>query len=295
MSLRFCLALVLLTVVSELAARDIYVDNTTGDDRHGGTLAVSQGGLGPCRSIAKALRIAQFGDRIVLANTGKPYRESITIQGPNHSGSDRYPFMIVGNGATLDGATSLAGAHWEYVSGGIFRTRPVLMSYQQLFLDDQPAVKKQPPPGKSPDLGPREWCEVHGYIYFRVEDGKLPHAYNLSCSGEQAGITLYDVHDVIVQDLTIRGFQLDGANCHDNVRRTDLVRLITKENGRSGISIGGSSRVRVDSCASAANGEAQVRIEGYCIVEMIDNTLDATTAPALFRESTSRLIEGVAD
>ena len=70
MSLRLCLALALVTVVSDLAfARDIYVDNTTGDDRRGGTISTSQGNLGPCRSIAKALRIAKFGDRIVLAST----------------------------------------------------------------------------------------------------------------------------------------------------------------------------------------------------------------------------------
>jgi hypothetical protein len=272
-------------------AREIYVDNTTGDDRRGGTLARSEGGLGPCRTIAKALRIAQPGDRIVLANTGVPYRESITIQGPRHSGSDNYPFMIIGNGATLDGTLSLAEAHWEHVADGVFRMRPVLMSYQQLFLDDQPAIKKQPLPGEPPQLAPREWCSIHGYIYFRVEDGKLPHNYNLACCGEQAGITLYDVHDVIVQDLTLRGFQLDAVNCHDNVRRTDLVRLITLQNGRSGLSIGGASRVRIDTCTSSANGEAQLRVEGYCIAQMIDNKLDSATAPAIAREG-GRIIEG---
>jgi hypothetical protein len=294
MPLRLCLALALVTVVSDLAfARDIYVDNTTGDDRRGGTISTSQGNLGPCRSIAKALRIAKFGDRIVLANTGVPYRESITVQGPQHSGSDSYPFMIIGNGATLDGTVSLADTHWQHVSDGVFRTRPILMSYQQLFLDDQPAVRQQPLPGEFPKLAPLQWCSIHGYLYFRVQDGKLPHAYNVSCCGQQAGITLYDVHDVIIQDLNLRGFQLDAINCHDNVRRTDLVRLTTTQNGRSGISIGGSSRVRLDTCASSANGEAQVRIEGYSLVEMLDTQFDATTAPGIFREATARVVEGV--
>jgi hypothetical protein len=279
----FTAACLLLTFTSA-SARDIFVDNLLGDDRRAGTTAVATGESGPCRSIAKALRIALPGDRIVIAKTGEPYRESITLQGPHHSGSERFPTTIVGNGATLDGTRSLADAHWEYAGNNTFRTRPPHMSYQQLFLDDQPLVRKQPAPGQFPQLQRRQWCLFAGWIYVCVDEGKLPLAYNLSCCGEQVGITLYEVHDVIIEDLVIRGFWLDGVNCHDNVKRTDLVRLTTKENGKSGISIGGASRVRIDTCTSAANGAAQFRLEGYCIVQMLDNTLDATTAPALIRE-----------
>jgi hypothetical protein len=275
----------LLISCASTEARDIYVDNTLGDDRRAGTSAAALGELGgPCRSISKALRIAQPGDRIIVAKTPEPYRESITIQGPRHSGSDHFPLVIVGNGATLDGTVSLAEAQWEYFGNYTFRTRPPHMSYQQLFLDDQPLIRKQPLPGNFPQLELHEWCLQDGWIYFRVDEGKLPLAYNLSCCGEQVGITLYEVHDVVIEDLVLRGFWLDGVNCHDNVKRTDLVRLTTTQNGRSGISIGGSSRVRIDTCTSAANGAAQVRIEGYCTVEMIDNRIDPTTAPALERD-----------
>lgn len=279
------IAACILLACSSASGSDIFVNNVQGDDRRGGSMAIVTGeGGGPCRSIAKALRIALPGDRIIVANTGQPYRESITLQGPNHSGSDRYPTMIIGNGATLDGTASLAGANWEFVGNNTFRTRPPHMSYQQLFLDDVPAARRQPPSGQSPQLEPRQWCLVAGWIYFRVDEDKLPDAYNLTSCGEQVGITLYEVHDVIIQDLTLRGFWLDGVNCHDNVRRTDLVGLTTKENGRSGISVGGASRVRLDTCAAAGNGEAQVRTEGYSIVHMLNNTLDPTTAPAMFRE-----------
>ena len=50
------------------------------------------------------------------------------------------------------------------------------------------------------------------------------------------------------------------------------------------ISIGGACRVRVDTCTAAGNGAAQLRVEGYCIVQTIDNTFDATSAPAIVRE-----------
>jgi hypothetical protein len=273
-----------LLVSSSAAGREIFVNNQAGDDRRAGTVADSQGGLGPCRTIGKALRIAGPGDRIIVANTGEPYRESITLQGARHSGSDAFPFTIVGNGAVLDGTVSLAAASWEYAGNDTFRTRPPYLSFQQLFIDNLPAPRKQPRPGEFPALAPREWCLFEGWLYFRVEPGRLPQSYDLACCGAQAGITLYDVHDVVVMDLAVRGFWLDGVNCHDNVRRSDLVRIAASENGRSGLSIGGASRVRVDTCTAAGNGAAQFRMEGFCRVQLLDNTFDAATAPAIVRE-----------
>src|SRR6266567_3812414 len=58
----------ILLACTSASAGDIFVDNVLGDDRRGGTTAIVTGeGGGPCLSIAKALRIAQPGDRIVVA------------------------------------------------------------------------------------------------------------------------------------------------------------------------------------------------------------------------------------
>jgi hypothetical protein len=164
------------------------------------------------------------------------------------------------------------------------------MSYQQMFVDDQPLVRNQPAAGHAPKLEPLQWCLVRGWIYFRVEGGKLPEAYNLSCCGEQVGITLYEVHDVVIHDLNVRGFWLDGMNCHDNVIETRILRITAQENGRSGISIGGASRVAIESCTAGGNGAAQMRVEGFATVEMSRNVLDSTSAPALQREG-GRILE----
>jgi hypothetical protein len=285
--MRKLLGLLLVVVACPTAglARDIYVDNVNGDDRTGGQSPGIQGEEGgPCRSISKALRIAQAGDRIVVANTGVPYRECLTLQGPQHSGSDNFPTHINGNGATLDGTMSLADAKWEYFRGETFRTRPARMSHQQLFIDDQPATRKQPAAGQTPELGPLEWCLVDGWLYFNCGKDRLPQSHNLACCLHSAGVTLYNVHDVIVENLNIRGFFLDGVNCHDNVVRSDLLGLTSSYNGRSGISVGGASRVRIDSCTAAGNGVAQIRTEGYCVVMLVDNKLDATSAPAVVKE-----------
>lgn len=288
----FLAAAALWGLVSSTAdARDIFVNNQIGDDRRAGTVADSHGGLGPCRTIGKALRIAGPSDRIIVANTGEPYHESITLQGARHSGTDAFGFTIVGNGAMLDGTVSLAAATWEYAGNDTFRTRPPYLSFQQLFIDNVPAPRKQPPPGSFPELAPRQWCLFKGWIYFRVEKGRLPQSYDLACCGAQTGITLYDVHDVVVMDLAVRGFWLDGVNCHDNVRRSDLVRIAASENGRSGISVGGACRVRVDTCTAAGNGAAQLRLEGYCRVQLLDNMFDPATAPAVVKEG-GTVVEG---
>jgi len=281
----------LVAMASQASAIDIYVDNLLGDDRRAGTSTIVSGdGGGPCRTISRALRAATPGDRIIIANTGQPYRESLTLQGPRLSGSDRYPTTIVGNGATLDGTAPLAGAQWEFVGSNTFRTRPIHKSYQQLFLDDQSLPRHQPAPGQPPSLQPREWCLIQGWLYFRVDGGRLPEDYNLSCCGEQVGITLYNVHNIVIQDLIARGFWLDGVNCHDNVRSVELINVGAGENGRSGFSIGGTSHVRLQKCAAALNGAAQLRIEGLATVEIESASLDTTTAPAIVREG-GRIIE----
>jgi hypothetical protein len=282
-SLQSAIAIWLL-LATQVAAREIYVDNVAGDDRRNGRTAHSQGqASGPCRTIAKALRIAVAGDRVILAATGEPYRESITVQAGWNSGAGDSPFEIIGNGAVLDGTVSLAEASWEYLGRDTFRVQPRRMSYQQLFLNDEPAVRKKVVDGKLPRLEPLEWCLYEGHIYFRVEPQHLPAGYDLRCCGLTVGITLYDVRDVVISDLTVRGFQLDGVNAHDNVRQTDLLGLTCIHNGRSGISVQNSSRVRIEACTAAGNGAAQIRQEDFSIVQLIDNQLDETTAPGFLR------------
>jgi len=276
---------VALTLPALAAARDIYVDNVSGDDRSGGHSPAAGSEIGgPCRSIGKALRIALPGDRIIVANTGVPYRECLTIQGPRHSGSDSYPLYLFGNGATLDGSMPLAEAKWEYVGGTTFRTRPARMSHQQLFLDDQPLARRPVTAGTIPTLAPREWCLDDGWLYFACDETRLPANYNLTCCLHPAGITLYNVHDVIVENFVVRGYYLDGVNCHDNVTRADLLGVNCSHNGRSGFSVGGASRVRIDTCTAAGNGVAQVRTEGYSITALVGNTLDPASAPAVVQE-----------
>ncbi|MGH8248057.1 MAG: right-handed parallel beta-helix repeat-containing protein, partial [Gammaproteobacteria bacterium] len=191
---------------------------------------------------------------------------------------------IVGNGAVLDGSLSLAEADWEVIGPDLYAVRPPKMSYQQFFLDGQPAERVAATGDKAPELAPRQWCLLSGRILFRTDPGRRPEGYNPSCTGHPVAITLYQVHDLVIRDQTIRGYQLDGVNAHDTVTRCDLVGINSSHNGRSGFSIGGASRVRLENCSAAGNGAAQVRTEGFSRTQILGGIFDEASAPALVQE-----------
>ncbi len=268
-------------------ARDLYVDNVAGDDRFDAAAAVSSGSeSGPCRTIAKALRVANKGDRIVLTATGQPYRECITLQAGRHSGLADRPFEIAGNGAVLEGAAPVPPRAWEHVSGDVYRFSPPRKSYQLLFLAGKPANRVTPSPdtGAMPEMKPLEWSLFERHVYFCCEPGRVPTSYELSYTHHPVGITLYEVRNIVVRDLTIQGFQLDGISAHDSVFDASLIGLTCRGNARSGISVGGASRVRITDSLLGNNGVAQLRTEGHSHTYLKNCDLLDNSAPPLANE-----------
>jgi hypothetical protein len=274
-------------VSSTSFARDIFVDNVAGDDRRdGSTVAVSGRAGGPVRSLRRALSLSEGSDRIILTATGEPYRESVTLQASKHTGLPTRPFTIVGNGATLDGSAPVPEDAWSHFEGNVFRFRPPRTSFQVLFLDGKPLVKRfVDREAGFPELQPLEWCLFDRYVYFRVEKDKLPSHYDLSHTALPVGITLYEARNIVISDLVVQGFQLDGLNLHDSVFNATLVGLTCRGNGRSGISVGGASRVKIIACLVGNNGAAQVRTEGFSRTEILNCDLVETAhAPAIVRD-----------
>ncbi|MCC9629362.1 right-handed parallel beta-helix repeat-containing protein [Blastopirellula sp. JC732] len=299
--MRQCLTLVGLTILavatlaSACAARDIYVDNLRGDDHHAGrSPELGENSDGPCRSICKALRIACMGDRIVLKNNGIPYRESITFQSERHSGFyPGSPFILEGNGATLDGSALVPIDAWEVAGPDLYRFSPWRKAYNILFLDNKPLEKADVQ--SDADLAkmqPMQWALHEGYIYFKSEKDLGLGGYRLTYTGLTVGITLYDVRFVEIRGLTVQGFQLDGINAHDNAFEIDLNGITARGNGRSGISVGGASRVTIRDALVGNNGVAQVRTEGFCRVVISGSDLLDNTAPAIDRVGGTVIVDG---
>lgn len=274
---------ILALLAAPAAARDIYVSNVAGDDRHDGTAGASTQDRGPVRSISKALRLARAGDRIIVANTGEPYRESLSLSGSRHGASPIGPLVIEGGGATLDGSVPIAPEAWEHESGEVFSYRPARLGHQQFFIAGRPALRRPigPDDVALSSLEPLEWCFWRGRIYFRLETGRLPADYELACCGLQTGITLYYVDGVLIRDLVVRGFQLDGLAVHDVTRNARLARVTCRANGASGISVRGASKVELDQCMLSGNGTSQLRVADFAHVWLYACQLTALSAPAI--------------
>jgi hypothetical protein len=265
------------------AGRDIHVDNLAGDDSFTGqNLQYTPDLSGPVRTIAKALRLARSGDRIVLAKTEQPYREGISLVGSRHSGLLDRPFVIEGNGAILDGSAPIPPDAWEHHRGAVFRFRPPRTGFQQLFIDDRPAVRA--PVSRFAEVPPKlealEWCLHEGQIYFRVAADKLPKDYRLTCAQQQTGITLFHVRQVAIANLTVQGFRVDGISASNSARDVYLSGVTARGNGRSGITVGGASTMELDGCVVGNNGQAQLLTLPYSETSVRNSQLFANTAPA---------------
>lgn len=265
-------------------SRDIYVDNVRGNDEFTGwEMRIGSSGTGPVKTIGRALKLAQSGDHIVLAhNEGEPYRESVTFLGKNHSAANARFFTLEGNGATLDGSEEFDPALWKYFRDGIFRFKPRLMAYQNLFLDGKPLQRVVLPKVEIPvvALDEMQWCLHEGYVYFKPERERLPDEYPLRIAGLECGITLMHVQGVCIQNLVVQGFQHDGISAANAARHVNLKNVTLRGNARAGLSVGGASRVWVIESLLGNNNFAQLLLEKHSSVRLIDTDLLANTAPA---------------
>lgn len=268
-------------------AETYFVNNMSGSDLNNGLVDANQGvRIGPLKSIGGALKRARRGDRIELANTGQPYRECITLQGGCHSGYSSLPFIIEGNGATLDGTAAVPVDRWEAIGDDLYRFMPKRRGYQSLFLDGKLAsrVALENFPLQPFQAAPGKWFPLDGGIAFVSRKGMLPIVDDLRFAEHRVGITLYDVERVVIRGLEVVGFQLDGINAHDNAMDCVLTDVVCMGNGRSGVSVGGASRVRLFDCELIDNGDTQLNTEGWSTTRLIRTNLIATATPTWRRQ-----------
>ena len=196
----------------------------------------------------------------------------------------------MGNGALIDGTVLAAPGAWRHVAGSTFAFRPRRLTYQHLFLAGTPLSRSD---GNAPEaMEPLEWMLADGRIFFTTEDNRVPESYDLRHCGLQTGITLYNTQHVRIENLVIQGFQQDGVNAHELVSHCELVDLECRANGRSGLSVGGVSRVRVTRSNFYDNGQVQVRTEGLAALELLQCDVSDETVPPFSAEGRSLLIDG---
>lgn len=246
-------------------ARDIHVNNVIGSDLNDGQRPVlDTEGNGPVRTLAKAVRMATGTDRIVIANTGEPYRESVSISGTRFDGMPEFPFVIEGNGAVFDGLQPVPYDGWTPVGGGVFKFEPINKTHPRLYRDGVPLEYVEANDQQQrPVLAPLQWCQWNREIYFRVEPFTPIETYNLAQPGLRSAILLYKVRNVRVQNLVIRGYWLGGIVAPDDAMGCEVRACELRDNARCGLYVGGASRVLLLRSIVQDNLDAQVLISGY--------------------------------
>jgi Right handed beta helix region len=259
---------------------ELEVDNVRGSDLQ--PPSTGPGIRPPYRTIQRAIGDAVMGDTIRLVKTSEPYRECIAINSSHSLGTASFPLVIEGSGATLDGTRALSSLDWTAEGRDLFELKRPSPGYVRLIAaPDQPAPENL---GRLTDLTPLQplqYARRNGSIFLRVRPGDVPQAYGLRMSEEQTGITLYDTSHIIIRNLEVIGFRLDGINCHDLVNDVRLENVNAQQNGRSGISVGGASQIVIVGGRLNDNGKAQLRVEGQSLVEFSQTKIEAGDSTAI--------------
>jgi hypothetical protein len=260
-------------------ARDHFANNRLGSDSNDGTSAAPQGnGVGPTRTIQKALLRARRGDTVRVVNTGTPYYETVSLNGARHSGWPGGRFCLVSDGAIVSGARRVPPSAWVHMGDDVWRFTPdgkgtFLLLHQGQPLPEVPLDEMTDVPAT---MAPGTWGSLRGSILYRAPVGyrTSPVDLPLEYAHDRTGLTLVDVTNVDVEGLTFRHFRLDGACAHD--RATDVVLSNVKlvENGRAGLAASGTSVVGLRGGELRGNRRASVWIEERGWVELLDTTLE---------------------
>ena len=260
-------------------AGTIYVNNRLGSDACNGIRAEAiTEQTGPVKTIGRALKLAGRSDVISLANTGVPYYESISLVGSKHSGPVQQPFTILGNGATLSGAMAVPETAWQQVGSDLWQLKPYRKGHYQLILDGKAVSEVKRPAGKTwtevPEMPPVSWCAFKGAMYFQAERLDDPESMRFGLARQACGITFYGVNNVVIDNLTIQHFRIDGVNASDHAKDVVLQNVVLTENGRAGLTVAGTSLVAVLQSRIERNREHSILLKEAAALVIDETILD---------------------
>lgn len=258
-------------------AENYFVNNRSGRDQNDGLSEVALNAVaGPLQSINRALELAGAGDAIHLADTGTPYYESLSLVGARHSGAKNVPFTIFGNNATLSGLRQLPRYGWRRVSPDLWQISFNRKGFYFLLRDGfaLPEHRGEDSASILETLPAGQWCAMRGSVFYRQEGLVEPAAERFDYAADEMGITFYQVEHVKILDLTVQHFRVDGVNAHNMCRDVTLENVTSRENGRAGLAVGGTSKVTLLDGNLAGNGRDSAIITGRGLLDVQTSNLD---------------------
>lgn len=223
----------------------IYVDNLRGSDAADGTEPTPINlESGPVRTIRRGLQLLHKGGTLNLANNNQPYYESMELVG-RASGTLLRPTLVEGNGVELNGAFPVPLRAWRKVGNRLWKFTPLRKGQYLLIVENKPLPETPVPSGSRqlPPIPDGNWAAWKGSIYYQASPLDEPTDFAMWYAVRSVGITIYEAHDLIVRNLKVRHFRIDGINAHDRCNNILLDNVTAEENGRAGVTAAGTSFV----------------------------------------------------
>lgn len=277
-----CRSLLILSMISlfvfcsALPAGVVYVDSRVGHDAFDGRSAQPLNSrTGPVRTIRRAASRLRLGDSIVLADNGVPYFGSLSLVNSRHSGTAGQPLEIVGNGAVISGARPIPPHAWKEVGLDLWRITPIRKRYVQLSRGGEALPSYALPWSLQylPNAPAEHWYPEDHSVILKTQRGEHPALQPLDLARENVGLTLLGVEHVVIRDVTLRHFRLDGINVHDRCHDVVLENVVCEGNGRAGVAVGGTSRVSIRNSVLTDNREHSLLITELGQVEVSESEL----------------------
>jgi hypothetical protein len=114
----------------------VYVNNNTGSALFDGSAEkpIGDGKTGPCATIMQGLKSVSIGGKVIIANTGKDYRERVRI-GKLRKGRAATPLVIEGCGAAVSGLVTVKSTWWKLYRDDIY--------YYEFNKTDDPTIESE--------------------------------------------------------------------------------------------------------------------------------------------------------
>lgn len=257
-------------------AQTIYVNNRVGNDRSDGASPERiDPKTGPVATICRALELVGTGGTISLAKTDIPYHEAVRIDGVCHRGFEHYPLTIEGNGAIVDGSIAVAPEGWRRVGENTWKLTPQKKGHFLLLLDGKvlPEHSLSTSMQALPEIPVGHWTTWRGSIYFQAKPRDYVPQLAFRIAYEDVGLTLYQVNNVAVRNLTFQHFRLDGVSAPDRAKSVLLDNVTCAANARAGLAVGGTSDLVVHKCTLTDNRRESLLISGNGRANVEDSNL----------------------
>jgi hypothetical protein len=226
----------------------VYLDNVKGSDQFDGSSS-SPGayGVGPVASIAHASDILKQCGKLVIANTGVPYRGTLLLMGKG--GTPETPLIVEGNNATLEGLVLAKPTDWTVEKDGTLSMR--WPGPEVGFL----VVTNGAPPvfaGSLQDLKPGEVYYNKSQSgphpgYYRLPEGKRIEDLKLEVDtgGYGSGVQIIGASNIIVRHLKCRYFEKDGFDLQSQCEGVRFEHIEAYLNGDRGFNCNATASCNV--------------------------------------------------